>query len=312
MFGWLSGIFLGFNLGANNTAAVFGTAVSSRMVSWRVAALLTGLCVLLGAVLQGGPGIETLRQLAPTEPRLAILATFAAAVVVGIMTWLRLPASASHAVAGAILGLGLWKGSFATPVLMKILVSWAVMPFGAMFMVVLLDWVLRPLFWRWCPSVFSQDPVIRAGLVLCGCYGAYALGANVSANVALVFVQAGGLEPRTAAGIAGLTIAAGALAYGRRVIATIGHGITTMNSFDAMVTVLGMGLTVHLFAVLGVPVSVVHAIVGAIAGRGLRRGMQTVKWHSVGRIGLTFLLVPLAAAALAILLYVLDHLKYIP
>ena len=45
-----SGLFLGWALGANDAANVFGTAVGTKMVSWRTAAIICSICVLLGAV----------------------------------------------------------------------------------------------------------------------------------------------------------------------------------------------------------------------------------------------------------------------
>ena len=36
-----SGLFLGWALGANDAANVFGTAVGTKMVSWRTAAIIS-------------------------------------------------------------------------------------------------------------------------------------------------------------------------------------------------------------------------------------------------------------------------------
>ena len=44
-----SGLFLGWSLGANDAANVFGTAVGSRMVRFTTAALICGVFVVLGA-----------------------------------------------------------------------------------------------------------------------------------------------------------------------------------------------------------------------------------------------------------------------
>ncbi|MEE2599228.1 MAG: inorganic phosphate transporter, partial [SAR324 cluster bacterium] len=44
-----SGVFLGWSLGANDAANVFGTAVGSRMVRFTTAAIICGIFVVLGA-----------------------------------------------------------------------------------------------------------------------------------------------------------------------------------------------------------------------------------------------------------------------
>ena len=57
------GVFLGWSLGSNDAANVFGTAVASRMVRYRTAVVLICIFVIAGAVLQGGPGIIRVGEL---------------------------------------------------------------------------------------------------------------------------------------------------------------------------------------------------------------------------------------------------------
>ena len=107
MISLLGGIFLGWSLGANDAANVFGTAVKSRMVKFWTAAILAALFVLVGALLGGQSGIETLQNLTPFTFQQAIITSVAAACTVTLMTILGLPVSTSQAVVGAILGVGL-------------------------------------------------------------------------------------------------------------------------------------------------------------------------------------------------------------
>ena len=53
------GMFLGWTLGANDAANVFGTAVAARILTYRRATLICALFVILGASLQGAAGIHT-------------------------------------------------------------------------------------------------------------------------------------------------------------------------------------------------------------------------------------------------------------
>ncbi len=60
----LSGrVFLGWALGANDAANVFGTAVASRMIRHRTAVIVTAMFVVLGAVIGGAGGMHTLSGL---------------------------------------------------------------------------------------------------------------------------------------------------------------------------------------------------------------------------------------------------------
>ena len=101
----LSGIFLGWSLGANDTANIFGTAVGTRMIRFRTAAIVTAVFVVLGAVISGEGATHTLGKLGAVN---AIAGSFtvalAAAVTVAWMTKLKLPVSTSQAIVGAIIG----------------------------------------------------------------------------------------------------------------------------------------------------------------------------------------------------------------
>ena len=53
LFFLTSGLFLGWSLGANDAANVFGTAVATRMIRFGTAAALCSVFVILGAVFSG-------------------------------------------------------------------------------------------------------------------------------------------------------------------------------------------------------------------------------------------------------------------
>ncbi|MDR4987641.1 MAG: inorganic phosphate transporter, partial [Bacteroidales bacterium] len=58
-----SGLLLGWSLGSNDAANIFGTAVGSRMISFRKAAWIASIFVIIGAVFQGRGASETLTSL---------------------------------------------------------------------------------------------------------------------------------------------------------------------------------------------------------------------------------------------------------
>ena len=71
MFPLTGGLYLGWALGANDASNVFGTAVASRIISFRNACILCAVAVLLGAFFQGEGGIHTLSGLT-TQTRLTL------------------------------------------------------------------------------------------------------------------------------------------------------------------------------------------------------------------------------------------------
>ena len=50
-----SGLLLGWSLGANDGANIFGTAVGTRMLRFKTAAIIAGVFVIIGAVVSGQP-----------------------------------------------------------------------------------------------------------------------------------------------------------------------------------------------------------------------------------------------------------------
>jgi PiT family inorganic phosphate transporter len=179
----------------------------------------------------------------------------------------------------------------------KIVVCWVGTPLGAMLVAFLLYHLLRWPLCRLRLSLFTLDPLLRLGLLVCGCYGAHALGANNVANVASFLVADPRLGPDAAVLLGGLAIAAGILAFSRGVMLTVGRGITPLDPFSALVVVLAQAVTVHFYALAGVPVSTSQAIVGAVLGMGLVKGVQIFNLRVLRHVFLGWLMTPIAAAA---------------
>lgn len=145
MLSLLGGVFLGWSLGANDASNVFGSAVASRMLKFWTAAVLASVFVLLGALLQGQAGIETLKGLTQFTLEQAVVSSVAAATTVTIMTILGLPVSTSQAVIGAVLGVGIVKGisTVSGRTLVNILIAWLLTPAVAGFIATALDFTIH-------------------------------------------------------------------------------------------------------------------------------------------------------------------------
>jgi PiT family inorganic phosphate transporter len=213
MISLLGGVFLGWSLGANHAANCFGSAVASRMVRFWTAAGLCAAGVVLGALLEGQAGIETLSGLTSIDLEQAVAITVAVALTVTAMTWFNLPVSTSQGVVGAILGIGFLNQQINLAGLEKVVVCWVGTPFCALAAACALYKVLASIYNRLRISIFQADILLRVGLIAAGCYASYTLGANNVANATAVFVGAGTLTIFQAALIGGLSIALGVLTY---------------------------------------------------------------------------------------------------
>lgn len=298
----IAGIFLGWALGSNDAANIFGTAVATRMVKFWTAAILTSIFVILGAILEGAKGMATLGSLSAQTINSAFITSLAAALTVTLMTYFKLPVSTSQAIVGAIIGAGIVRQTIDFSPLGKIVLAWILTPIGAMVMAFLLYTVLGWIVDKTIKDVVTLDKVIKAGLIIAGTYGAYALGANNVANVTGVFVKSGMITVLQGALLGGLGIASGVLTYSKNVMMTVGKGITELSPFSALVAVLAEATTVYIYAKIGIPVSTSQAIVGAVIGIGLIKGVNYLNKSTIKSILFGWLGTPTIAGIISLLL----------
>jgi PiT family inorganic phosphate transporter len=321
---WLSsGLLLGWSLGANDAANVFGTAVASRMVRFATAARLCALFVILGGLVNGPAAMETLGALGQIDTLPGAFATaLAPAVTVAAMVRLGIPVSTSQAVVGAMIGYRLMMQGGLDPatwrLLWTIILTWAACPILAAT-VAFSTYKLTALIFRSLPMpLLALDRWLRFGLVAAGCYGAWALGGNHMANVVGVYARLDLFPPvrfgpwdfsqsRMLALLGGVAIALGAATYSYRVMLTVGRDLMRLDAFSALIAVFAEALVVDFFAhswtigtlvLPAIPVSITQALIGAVLGIGVARGLHTMKMPVLGLIALGWVLTPLVAALL--------------
>jgi PiT family inorganic phosphate transporter len=298
----LSGIFLGWGLGANDSANIFGTGVATGTVRYRTAIWLTAAFVLLGAILEGPKCMETIGVLSRLIPTEAFCCALAAGITMTLLTFLAMPASASQAIIGTIIGAGILSGKADFSALYKIVSCWIFTPISGIVFGYVLYRFLEYILNKTVNNITYRNFMYFIGILTAGSYGAYSLGANNVANVTGVYVGSGILTPQWAALIGGLSIAVGVLTYSKKVMMTVGKGIVPLSPFSALVVVLAEALTLHLFTQIGVPVSSSQAVVGAVIGVGVVGDTRTVSTKMLLKISIGWVLAPVAGGIMACLL----------
>ena len=299
----LGGVFLGWSLGSNNAANVFGTAVASHMVKFRLACIFMAIFIILGAIIGGASCVKTIGGLADMTVNKALIVTIAAAVTTTIMTFLHLPISTSQAVVGAIIGIGVVQGHVNLMGLKKVVICWIATPVGGIFFAIILYVILGKVISNLKLHFITYDRFMRILLILSGSYSAYALGANNSANATGVFYQAGTLSAYQAALIGGVSIALGAVTFSKNVMLTVGKRLLNLDAFSAFIVILSEAITVHIFAIIGVPVSTSQAVVGGVLGIGIVKGMRTVDIRTLRRILYAWILTPVIGGIFSYFMY---------
>ena len=299
MWTLLSGIFLGWGLGSNDAANIFGTGVAANILKYRTAIMLISIFVLMGALLEGHKPMDTVGKFSNLSATTAFVSALAAGITVALMSYLSLPVSTSQAIIGGLLGIGIIYGFADFGKLYKVLICWVMTPIAAVIVSIVLYKALGFLFEKAILDLKLQSFFLTGGLIVAGCYGAYALGANNVANVTGVYVGSGLLTPLGASAIGGLSIAGGALTYSWKVMRTIGMRIVPMDAYSAVVSTLSNAITIHIFTQVGVPVSASQAIVGAVVGVGIVKDVKTVSKRMLVEIGIGWISTPLLSGLLS-------------
>lgn len=184
----IAGFYVGWNIGANDAANCVGTMVGARVLSFRKAALLMGVFVILGGVLQGHqvmktvgngivitshdqshtpltkPATDRLHDHFPDGrlPDVAILvALVSAGLFVTVATFTKVPVSTSQAIVGGVAGVGLGivgpdADYFRISVLVKIVSCWIISPALSMALAFAVYRLLGKIARRMNPLIFSR------------------------------------------------------------------------------------------------------------------------------------------------------------
>ncbi len=296
---------MGWSLGSNDSANIFGTAVASKTIRYRTAIIIAAIFIILGALLEGQEGLKTLSGLTKQTLNTAFIASLAAALTVTLMTILKLPVSTSQAAVGAIIGIGIMLGDLNLSGLTKVVLVWVGTPTGTVVISLILYPLLAKLFDLIPMNIFSRDYVLKAALLIAGSYGAYSLGANNVANVTGVYAKVGLLNLFQATLVGGVSIALGTLTFSKRVMMTVGSKLVKLDPFSAFIAILSHSIILHIFALVGVPTSSSQAIIGAVLGIGILKGIQTINMKTLISILFGWVGTPLIAMLVSIGIYAL-------
>lgn len=332
-----SGIFLGWSLGANHAGIFWGTAVGTKMVRFKTAAILCSIFVVLGAVIGGSGASATLNKLGTIEHiAAAFTVAFAAALTTYYMSRAGLPISTSQAIIGAIIGWNIYSDKLTDYiVLVKIASTWVISPILTGFTTYVLFKIVQYFFNRTKLHMVQIDNLTRIGLILVGIFGSYALGANNIGNVMGVFVNSNpfksitifkfiSLDPsKILFFVGGIAIAIGVSTYSKKVMSTIGNNLYRFSPITALIVVLSVALTMFLYASSAihnflisnglpafplVPISASQAIVGSVIGLGLARKNVDVNFNQLGKIIVGWVVTPIFAFLISyISLYFIEN-----
>lgn len=307
-------IIYGIAIGTNDAANSFGDWIGSKVGHIRLGLILCGLFAFLGAYLEGGKVIKTIgggivpKSYLTTE--IVIIATIAAILWAFLASYFGMPISTTHSAVGGVGGVGLSliifgkmpAKEFNLKVVQNIIVCWFSTPTVAALISFIIGYLVLS-FVKKAKIHRSATTLSKILLTLSSSYVAYTWGANDVANSVALLVGSGTVPLKTACIIGGASIAFGAIFFGYRVAETVGFEITNINPIMGVCADLSCAFTIHFFTQLKMPVSTTHALVGAIVGVGLARGINIVNFRVLKDIVFAWILTPLICCILTFLVY---------
>lgn len=340
-----AGLFMGWSLGTIDAANAFGTAVATRVVTYRTAVIIIAICVIIGAMIGGEQNIGKISDLAASNQVLATvdqvknaiqsrniktlqlksalkaaIIFLCSALTVFVMSYLKFPVSANQSITGAIIGWGLCYADYSDPEVLainlpqigKFASTWLLNPLGACLISFVLVLAFNRLLGDRLSSLGSYDRLLKTGYFCAGIFASIIIGFNNSAIVIALyfdatFAQTGVAanlltDARLAATIGGIAIASGVLTFSKRVMITVGSSIADISQMEGFLVVIGMAMTVVIMGSwMHIPVSTSQAVVGAVIGAGLTRGIKSVHFGVLKNIALAWVGSPTIAGILTYL-----------
>jgi len=244
-----AGAYVGWNIGANDTANCVGTTVGCGLISYKRAVILVSIFVLLGALVDGGHVMKTVGKGIINQP-LDYLAIFVALLCSGVFvtlaTFYRIPTSTSQAIVGGVLGIGLATGAqIQYSKLITIAESWVICP----ILVLALSYGLYFLLTKFIGRLRIGSLLIQNALgwlsIMSACYLAYSMGANNAGNAVGPIANLGIVNPQILLAIGGVSIAIGAITYSKKVADTVGKGITPLDIPGAFIAQTSSAIGMH-------------------------------------------------------------------
>src|SRR5215211_530097 len=307
-----------FTNGFHDTANAVGTAIGTRALPPRFAVGLTAILNLVGAVVTTqflhAEVANTVGSL--VAPAGGVAMSMLIAVLFGAITWnlftwrAGLPSSSSHALIGALIGMGLavygldmvqWGEVY--PVCIALVTT----PVVGLLIAYVLTVVLLNLFCRVRPS--HANGVFRRLQLFSSAFVAFSHGANdaqkTMAIITLALFSSGRLPefvvPVWVALAAAIAIGLGTWAGGWRIIRTMGTRIVRMQPVDGFAAQTAAAAVIQLATALGLPVSTTQVVSGAVMGAGATHRFSAVRWGVARRIVWAWIFTIPASALLAAL-----------
>jgi inorganic phosphate transporter, PiT family len=282
--------------GFHDTANSIATSVSTRVLTPRLAILMSATLNFVGALVSVKVATTISSEIVRgTLEQYVIAAALCGAIIWDLITWyFALPTSSSHALIGSLIGAAIVESGgisiiFWDNVWDKVVVPLFTSPIAGFvigyFVMKLLFFLLKPLSQRTVNKWFSKLQILSAALM------AYSHGSNDAQKtmgiITLALVSGGVIKasvgvPIEVKLICAISMALGTSVGGWRIIKTVGMNIIRLQPIGGFAAETSAAAVIQVMTAMGAPVSTTHVISSTIMGVGASKRFSAVRW-SVAR-----------------------------
>lgn len=299
-------LFFALNIGASGAAASISIPYGSGALPDRkVALLLCGAAIFLGAVLGGSEVVKTIgSNIIPhmyLTVKVVLIILSSASISLFIANILSIPLSTSEITVGAVVGVGVAKHALFLHNILIIVGFWFIIPAVA--------FTLGFIFGKLINKIEKKYPQLNSGkagriltlfVIIVGFFESFSAGMNNVANAAGPIVGAGIVSVKTGILIGGLFIAVGVILLGKGVLQTNAKRITKFSLLEGG-AISGTGASLVILAsIYGIPVPLTQITSTAIIGLGMaQKGKEIFKTRVISKIIKVWLVSPVLALVIS-------------
>ncbi len=312
-------LFFDFTNGFHDTANAMATPIATGALKPKTAVLLAAVLNLVGAFLSTevartiSGGMIREDEISATIFPSIIFAGLIGAITWNMLTWLMgLPSSSSHALFGGLIGATLVGASAEAInvgiVMSKVVLPALIAPLTAGIIAFTVTKLAYAMTRRYDSKPDGRDG-FRWGQIFTSSLVALAHGTNDAQKtmgvITLALITVGWQssdQPQLWVIFAcAVTIALGTYMGGWRIIRTLGKGLTDVKPAQGFSAEASTASTILASSALGFALSTTQVASGSVIGSGLGRRGSKVRWRTVGRIMIGWLLTLPAAGAVGAL-----------
>ena len=318
-------------IGANDASNVFGSAVGSKMLKFKISVIFFIIFIILGSIINAENPSQVYGNLIIDYPNLnkIFLIIIPVVLITIISLKLKIPSSISQSVIFSLIGFSfVEKLSINFDLFFNLIYFWLATPFIAFILSILFCWAISFIFKILRLNIFQIDYQIRLALIFFGCIAAFALGAHLTAAIVGIYSPfldidlnvlnfSLTLNDKKLYFFASVLIGLGAYLFSQKIVRTIGSQISNIKPVPALAILFTQILILFIFSsdylikalnfllpfqIFSMPLSASHITFASIIGIASLNKFREVKPKHTIKIILSWIIIPISVFCCSFLL----------